>query len=267
MKTRTTLLAATCACLFGGAALFAAPAAQPAKPTTAPATQPAAAGAYDKVPDSLTGPQLATTAQIAFNRGEYTKALPLLTKEVAEAQAGGQAGKAGALQEKVRVCEKALAALQANPTAAGAGVAAVTPAPTAEARKPHPAPKAGEAYETAIKDLGNFDYDQEKGGNIPADVKALSGATLRVRGFMIPMDQAENITQFALVPSLFACCFGQPPQIQHTIVVNCPKGKAVSYFPDEIVVEGKLKVDEKKDDGYIVSVFELEVNSVKVAPK
>ena len=23
-----------------------------------------------------------------------------------------------------------------------------------------------------IKELGNFDYDQEKGGNVPADVKA-----------------------------------------------------------------------------------------------
>jgi hypothetical protein len=66
---------------------------------------------------------------------------------------------------------------------------------------------------------------------------------------------------------LFACCFGQPPQIQHTVVVNCPKGKAVSYYPDEIVVEGTLKVEEKKDDGFIVSIFEVEVNSVKPAAK
>ena len=90
---------------------------------------------------------------------------------------------------------------------------------------------------------------------------------MRLHGYMIPMDQAENITQFALVPSLFACCFGQPPQIQHTIVVNCPKGKSVGYYPDEIIVEGTLKVDEKKDDGYIVSLFEMEVSSVKPAPK
>ena len=84
---------------------------------------------------------------------------------------------------------------------------------------------------------------------------------------MIPMDQAEHVTQFALVPSLFACCFGQPPQIQHTIVVACPKGKAVNYYPDEIMVEGTLKVDEKKEDGFIVSIFELECSSVKPAAK
>ena len=84
---------------------------------------------------------------------------------------------------------------------------------------------------------------------------------------MVPMDQAENVTQFALVPSLFACCFGQPPQIQHTIVVACPKGKNVNYYPDEIVVEGTLKVDEKKEDGFIVSIFEVECSSVKPTAK
>src|SRR5437588_224233 len=187
MRSPSTLFAVVCASLLGGAAVIAAPATQPAKPTTAPATQPAAAG---------------------------------------------------------------------NPAT-----------PAAEARKPHPAPKPGETYDIAIKDLGNFEYDQEKGGNIPADVKALSGAKLRMHGFMIPMDQAENITQFALVPSLFACCYGQPPQVQHTIVCNCPKGKSVSYYPDEIQVEGVLKVDEKKEDGFIVSIFQINVGSVKPAVK
>ena len=118
-----------------------------------------------------------------------------------------------------------------------------------------------------IKELGNFDYDADKGGNIPKDVQALSGMRIRLHGFMIPIDQAESITQFALVPSLFACCFGQPPQIQHTIVCKAPAGKAISYYPDELLVEGKLKVEEKKDDGFIVSIFEVDVTSVKPAAK
>jgi hypothetical protein len=262
-QMRTTLFAAITG-LLTAAATIAAPAAQPAKPTTGPATQPTAAvpAVNDKVPDSLTGPQLAMQAQMAFNRGEYAKALPMLKKAAAEAE--GQPAKQGAIQERIRVCEKALAALKNDPNAAATAAPA---APAAEARKPHAAPKPGETYDIAIKDLGNFEYDQEKGGNLPADVKQLSGANLRMHGFMIPMDQAENITQFALVPSLFACCYGQPPQIQHTIVVNCPKGNTVTYCPDEIIVEGTLKVDEKTDDGYIVSLFEMQVSSVKPAPK
>jgi hypothetical protein len=193
-------------------------------------------------------------AQQAFNRGEYAIALPLLQK--LEVSYRDQTDKLGPIGEQIRVCEKNLK----NP-----------PAPSTRAlsakRTPHPEPKAGETLELAIKDLGNFDYDPQKGGSIPADVRRLSGTKVRLHGFMIPMDQAANISQFALVPSLFACCFGQPPQIQHTVVVNCPEGKAVSYFNDEIVVEGKLTVEEKKDDEFIVSLFEVEAASVKPAPR
>ena len=210
--------------------------------------------------------------------GEYAKALPMY-KKLAE-MVKGDAQKLGDVEEKIRVCEKNLAkqAKQKAAAAAAAPVAVASPAPaavsiptgpptSAEQRKPHKAPKDGQTLELSIKELGNFEYDQEKGGNIPADVRHLSGTPVRLRGFMIPMDQADNITKFALVPDLFACCFGQPPQIQHMVVANCPQGKAVSYSPDEIVVEGKLNVEEKKDDGYIVSLFEVSVSSVKAAPR
>ena len=190
-----------------------------------------------------------------FERGQYAAALPML-KKLAD-MTKDRPDLLGPIQEKIRVCEKNIAA---DPKA---GVIESVNA----TRKPHAAPKAGEALELTIKELGNFDYDADKGGMIPKDVIALTGSKVRLRGYMIPMDQAANITQFALVPDLFACCFGQPPQIQHTIVVNTPKGKAVSYYPDEITVEGNLKVAEKKDEGFIISIFEMEVSSVKPSSK
>jgi hypothetical protein len=148
----------------------------------------------------------------------------------------------------------------------GASSAPVNPADNSP-RKPHSVPIPGTVTDLDIKELGNFGYDIDKGGNIPNDVKQLSGTPFRTRGFMIPLDQAESITEFALVPSLTICCIGGPPQIQHTIVVHCPKGKALSYFPDQIVVEGTLKVEEKKDEGYVVSIFEIDAKSVKPAAK
>ncbi|HEY2588041.1 MAG TPA: DUF3299 domain-containing protein [Tepidisphaeraceae bacterium] len=223
----------------------------------APSTQPAI---------DARDPRVELRANQAFNRGEYATALPLF-----QAVAGtlmDQPDRLGPVQEKIRVCQKGLASAQT----AGAPATGVPAAPPdvpmdPETRHKHPTPKPGEVLEMTIKELGNFQYDDEKGGNLPADVKALNGAEIRLHGFMIPMDQADKITQFALVPSLFSCCFGQPPQIQHTIVVNCPKGKAVGYCPDEIIVQGKLTVQEKKDDGYVVSIFEVGAQSVKVAGK
>ena len=216
-----------------------------AMPATGPATIP-----------------LEVKANVAFTNGQYALALPLLQK-VAD-QYKNQPDKLGPLQEQIKVCKTQLA--QANDTGGGALVP-TPPQPVGENRKPHPAPKPGETVDLQIKDLGNFDYDADKGGNIPRDVLALSGATIRLHGFMIPIDQTEKITSFALVPSLFACCFGQPPQLQHTIVCKTAGGKSVSYYPDELVVEGKLKVEEKKDDGFIVSIFEVELNSVQPATK
>jgi hypothetical protein len=209
---------------------------------------------------------LEVTATQKFNRGEYAAALPMYEK-LAE-QLKDRPDQLGRVQEQIRVCKLAIAkAMASAPDPQSAATDAMAQPGTApEQRKPHPAPQDGQAIDLGIKDLGNFDYDPQNGG-LPDDVKRLSGATLRTHGFMVPMDQADQITEFALVPSLFGCCFGQPPQIQHTILVHCPKGKSLSYFPDEISVTGTLKVDEKKEDGYIVSVFELTAESVKPAAK
>ena len=197
-------------------------------------------------------------AGIAMSEGDYTTALPLL-KQMAKTYAGDPM-KSAAVAEQIRVAEANLAA-PAGTTPAGE----VATAPDKRAK--HARPADGKTLELSIKELANFDYDADKGGNLPKDVVDLSGSVVRLRGYMIPMDQADAVSKFALVPSLFSCCFGQPPQLQHTIIVTCPAGKAVNYFPEEISVEGKLTVQEKRDDGFIVSVFEMEAGSVKAAAK
>ncbi len=216
--------------------------------TAVPATRPVADASA-----------LELRAVAALNTGSYSEALPLLEKVAAEQK---DESKKGLIDEQIRVCKAQIAAAATQPAGTSTEVAT-----SGDKRKKHEAPKAGEVREMEIKELGNFDYDADKGGNIPSDVKAMTGMKIKLKGFMIPMDQADKITQFAMVPSLFACCYGQPPQVQHTIVCGTPKGKAVSYYPDEIQVEGTLTVKEKKEDGFIVSIFEMDVGSVKPAVK
>src|SRR5688500_14975735 len=78
-------------------ALLSAPvlAAEPAKQ---PSTKPAVELPKVEVPDNLTGAQLATRAQQAFNRGEYALALPLLRKVAAESE--NQPAKLASLMER-----------------------------------------------------------------------------------------------------------------------------------------------------------------------
>ncbi|HLL89020.1 MAG TPA: DUF3299 domain-containing protein [Tepidisphaeraceae bacterium] len=213
----------------------------------------------------MKSPDLELRALQAFAARDYATALPLLVK--LDGQFADQPDRQGQIREMINVCKTEI---RQDPKQAArlAGQMPEEEVPSSpDTRKPHAAPADGQVRPLTIKELGNFEYDPDAGGNIPADVQRLKGSTVRISGYMIPMDQAERITQFALVPSLLSCCFGQPPQVQHTVIVRCPKGKAVGYYPDEVVVEGTLNVEEKKDDGFIISVFDLQASSVKPAAK
>ena len=255
----------TLICTLALSALLGAPAAFAQDKAPAPAADTKAETKKADEKDSL--PTLEQRANEAFNRGQYSLAKEHFTKVADRIKADpAQKARYDAIQEKIRVCETSIrqqaAAMPVLPPDQVEPLVETHP----DKRKKH-APKDGEVYAIPLKELGNFEYDADKGGNIPDDVKKLTGKKIRVQGFMIPLDQADNISHFSLVPSLFACCFGQPPQIQHQVVVHAPKGKAVGYYPDEIVCEGILKVEEKKDEGYIISVFEMDVTSVKPAAK
>ena len=202
-------------------------------------------------------------ANKAFSERDYVRALPLLIR--LSDQYRDDPKKLGPIQERIRVCQMSLTLNPPKELQAELNEPPVETNPLR--RKAHARPADGQPVDLRIKELGNFEYDADIGGNIPEDVRKLDGAALRTRGYMIPIDQADNITEFVLVPSLFDCCFGQPPAIQHTITVRTPKGKALGYFPEEIVVEGTLQVKEEKDEGFIVSVFQMNCMSVKPAVK
>jgi hypothetical protein len=121
--------------------------------------------------------------------------------------------------------------------------------------------------ELTIQELGNFDYDPEASDPIPADVRRLDGMRVRLRGFMIPIDETEKISRFAYVPTLGSCCYGQPPALQHIIVVNCPKGREVELQGGLMVLEGTLQVKETKVQGYVVSLFQVTCDKLRPAPE
>ena len=205
---------------------------------------------------------LEVRATAAFTQGHYAEALPLL-QELAGTLIE-QPDRLGPVEERIRLCKFAIA----TPAMTRTGAAATQPAVDLSAgRTPHPAPSPGQIVDLNIIELGNFNYDKDKGGNIPDDVMQLSGVKLRTRGYMIPLDQGPQIKDFALVPSLTSYPFGHPPLVQHTIVVHLPANKGIAYFPDQLQVEGTLNVKETKDQGLIVSIFEIDATSVKPAPK
>jgi hypothetical protein len=194
-------------------------------------------------------------AESAFERRDYRTALPLL-QMLLEDNVDNR-GVWLELKKRVLVCKNKLSPEDFEKLSWKPGMPRIVPK-----RETHPAPKAGEVLALSIKQLGNFDYDAEKGGTIPDDVKALSGTKVKIWGFIVPVREAENVTEFALVPSIINCCFGQRPGVQHVITVRMAKGTSTPITRDPISVTAILKVEEKREDDFTSSIFELEDASV-----
>ncbi len=234
----------------------------------------------------------------AYNSGHYAEALPLFKKW---AQMPGVYNDPTQLKQILSYIMYMQAQLNPNPTATGpaAAIAAAArnanpsgapatapsqqdllqqalaftmqtpagnpgdPPMTKDTRIPHTAIPVGIVKEMSIKEMGNFDFDPTKDADIPADVKLLDGAKVRLTGFMWPLTQSDKITEFALVPSLTSCCFGAPPGVQHVITCHVPGGKSADFSVDQIDVEGTVHVRVKREDNYTSSIFELDVTSVR----
>lgn len=111
-------------------------------------------------------------------------------------------------------------------------------------------------------ELDSWPYEDGLKG-MPKRVKELSGKKVLMTGFMLPIDEVQNIKEFLLVKSLWSCCYGQPPDIHGIVRVVMPKGKTTDYFFDPLKIVGTFKVEATVMDGYCVDIYQLHVESLE----
>jgi hypothetical protein len=98
---------------------------------------------------------------------------------------------------------------------------------------------------------------------LPAFIKALDGKDVEMVGFMMPLTEVKDVTEFLLVPYLWGCCYGEPPAVNHIVVVKMPKGQTTKVFNDTIRVRGRFNAGETKQDGYLVSLYVLTADQIE----
>ena len=111
--------------------------------------------------------------------------------------------------------------------------------------------------------LGGWKYIEGK-TSIPKNVRDFDGKSVEISGFMMPINETEHIKRFLLIQSLWGCCFGQTPEVNHIIVVDMESDKTAEYYPDPVVVTGKFSVGETREEGYLVSIYRLQASKVVV---
>jgi hypothetical protein len=102
--------------------------------------------------------------------------------------------------------------------------------------------------------LGGFDYEKEE--KIPEKVKNLNGKTIKVIGFMLPIDFDSGVVKsFMLLKNQMGCCFGVMPRVNDFVYVEMPEGKSAKYMTDiPLRVTGKLEVVKENLVGGLYSM-------------
>lgn len=110
--------------------------------------------------------------------------------------------------------------------------------------------------------IGSFPY--QDGMALPPSVLDLHGRKLGACGYMMTLEEVEDIRQFLLVESIWACCFGMPPEVNQVILVNIPASmRGVEYTMRPVLVAGVFDVGEVVEDGFVTSLYRLQVEVFK----
>jgi len=97
---------------------------------------------------------------------------------------------------------------------------------------------------------------------IPDFVRAYDGKTVYMTGYMMALNTVDNIRSFILMPSLFGCCYGQPPAVNHVVLVRMAGGKSARYFDDVVRVRGRFHCSEERYKGELLSLYRIDADKV-----
>src|SRR5690606_13844352 len=108
----------------------------------------------------------------------------------------------------------------------------------------------------SFEEISSWPYEEGLKG-MPEPVRELDGRQVVMIGFMLPIDVVEDIKEFLLVQSLWACCFGTPPDINGIVRVVMKGDSRTDYQFDPIMVTGRFEIEETTEDGYCIDIYQL----------
>ena len=115
--------------------------------------------------------------------------------------------------------------------------------------------RGDDPIEVSIQELTSVEY--KRGEELPAEIRKLDGKKVTIDGYMA-LGTIEGVSKFELVPEPCEC--GRS-KVQHFVDVTMEKG-TVSYRPGRVQLVGTLEVGEVEEDGFVVSVYRLRIESI-----
>jgi hypothetical protein len=112
------------------------------------------------------------------------------------------------------------------------------------------------AVEINIMELTQIDWSP--GSKLPKKVSALDGKKVKITGFMA-LDTPEGTSSFRLTYDQCGC---SNAKASHFVEVDMGD-ETVGYNPDEVSLTGTFAVGEKREDGFVVSLYRMKADSIE----
>jgi hypothetical protein len=123
-------------------------------------------------------------------------------------------------------------------------------------RRPQPvAPSEKGIVDWAL--LTSYEY-QAGLADVPDAIRALDGTKVTMRGFLMPLYEFDDIHEFVLVATHMSCCFGIPAGVNGQVLVRLSQKDGLPNTNEPIQVTGTFRVREKSEEGYVISIYDLE---------
>lgn len=106
-----------------------------------------------------------------------------------------------------------------------------------------------------FKEMRTYDLKNMEPGK---RLKDLSGKMVELVGYMIPMDDIENVSQFLLLQAPFMGCYHVPPPQAHEAVTVYLKSGGIPYSLRPVKVTGTLQLKAVIIEDMLISVFLVE---------
>jgi len=123
------------------------------------------------------------------------------------------------------------------------------------------------ALEGSPEEIAIYKEMQKEFNKAPPN-KALHAKTVKIPGFVAPLDEANGVVgDFLLVPYFGACIHAPPPPVNQTVFVSPENGKSISIseIDQPVWVVGKMHVERSVTDladaGYRIESAQLEIYS------
>lgn len=95
----------------------------------------------------------------------------------------------------------------------------------------------------------------------PRYLKELDGKQVTLRGFMQPLNDTSELSDFLLIEYPVGCWYCEQPEMTAILLIEMPEGKTCNFTRERVCIRGKLSLNDKDPENFLYTIREARVSA------